>query len=444
MGTLARIANLEVIMKKGFFMALGVMFLCAEIGFGQSLLAPVEHEPDAPPPQAASEKTVQAANFEKVSPLGAPICPCDPTADSGRPLFTFSADYLLWWMRKGPVNGPLVTSGSASDPIPGAIGQPGTHVLFGNELDYHPLSGMRLQAAVNLGSNLAVEGGYFFFERGVVQFSAASDAAGSPVIARPIFNNQAGLQESYGTSNPGAWAGQSDVTSHSALQGAELNLASNLFQTKQNRLDLLFGFRWLNLSEDLVMQDGLAALQPGFLTFLGGPADPPNTLSDFDKFHARNDFYGGQIGARWESQFDRFSIALTGKIALGATQELMTIEGSSTLTTPTGSTTVPGGILAVPSNIGRYYRDAFTAVPEVNVNFNWKLTQRLEATIGYTFLFWSNVARPGSQIDTNVNPALVPTDQSFGNGLGQNRPAFTFHSSSFSAQGLNFGLTYRY
>jgi hypothetical protein len=43
-----------------------------------------------------------------------------------------STDYLLWWVRKGPVNTPLLTTGSAQDALPGAVGQSGTQVLFGD------------------------------------------------------------------------------------------------------------------------------------------------------------------------------------------------------------------------------------------------------------------------------------------------------------------------
>src|SRR5206468_1061227 len=45
--------------------------------------------------------------------------------------FYASAEYLLWWL-KGEHIPPLVTAGSASDLVPGALGQPGTAVLFGD------------------------------------------------------------------------------------------------------------------------------------------------------------------------------------------------------------------------------------------------------------------------------------------------------------------------
>jgi hypothetical protein len=138
-------------------------------------------------------------------------------------------------------------------------------------------------------------------------------------------------------------------------------------------------------------------------------------------------------------------VGLTGKIALGTTQQLATIEGSSTLLVPGAApVTAAGGILAQITNAGRHYRSEFSAVPEAGLNLGYQITERLTATVGYTFIYWSNVLRPGNQIDHTINPALPPTDQDFGNGLGQNRPAFAFHSSDFWAQGINLGLVFRY
>src|SRR5262249_22305628 len=53
-------------------------------------------------------------------------------------------DYLLWWVKDGPVPFPLVTTGNTAAAVPGALGQPGTQVLFGsNDVDFGGLSGVR-------------------------------------------------------------------------------------------------------------------------------------------------------------------------------------------------------------------------------------------------------------------------------------------------------------
>src|SRR5262249_61747030 len=98
------------------------------------------------------------------------------------------------------------------------------------------------------------------------------------------------------------------------------------------------------------------------------------------------------------------------------------------------------GLLALPTNSGRFGRDQFSVVPETGVNLSYQLCPNLRIFMGYTFLYWNNVARPGGQIDTVLNT----TQQSGGTLTGPARPAFAFHNSDFWAHGLNFGLELRY
>lgn len=79
-------------------------------------------------------------------------------------------------------------------------------------------------------------------------------------------------------------------------------------------------------------------------------------------------------------------------------------------------------------------------MPELGITLGYDFTCRLRATFGYTFLYWSKVARPGEQIDTELNPSQFPP----GTLVGAPHPQFVFHTSDFWAQGLNFGLEYRF
>jgi hypothetical protein len=138
-------------------------------------------------------------------------------------------------------------------------------------------------------------------------------------------------------------------------------------------------------------------------------------------------------------------VSLVGKIALGATQQVITVDGGSLLLTP-GSPPVSatGGILAQPTNIGRSYHSAFSVVPEADLNIGYQITHWLRAQVGYSFIYWSDVVRPGNQIDRTVNPTQAPTDPNFGPLVGPARPILTPQSTSFWAQGINFGLEFRF
>jgi hypothetical protein len=73
----------------------------------------------------------------------------------------------------------------------------------------------------------------------------------------------------------------------------------------------------------------------------------------------------------------------------------------------------------------------------------FKLLEKLRATVGYDFIFWNGVVRPGEQIDRAVNLTQSPV---FGTGelIGPARPAPRFERSDFIAHGLSLGLECRY
>jgi hypothetical protein len=189
----------------------------------------------------------------------------------------------------------------------------------------------------------------------------------------------------------------------------------------------------------------VTALVPGQLTFLGGPADPPNSLTILDRFSTYNRFFGGQLGGRVFWHLANLELGATGKVALGSTQQQAILTGITTLNMPGGTpTTNPGGILVQPTNSTRFFQSTFGVVPEFGLDLGYWLTPQIRLGMGYQFLYWSRVARPGNEIDTTVNAAQVPRDIRFANGLGDPRPAFGFHSSAYWAQGINWGVLFQY
>ena len=71
-------------------------------------------------------------------------------------------------------------------------------------------------------------------------------------------------------------------------------------------VQLAGGFRYLNLDERLDMNSFSQGIGAGTVSFpgVGQPppgnlaVTPPATVTGLDSFHTRNQFYGGQIGAR--------------------------------------------------------------------------------------------------------------------------------------------------
>ena len=84
---------------------------------------------------------------------------------------------------------------------------------------------------------------------------------------------------------------------------------------------------------------------------------------------------GVQLGGKVRWQEDWFFVGAYGKVAFGATQQSVLINGSTTVHSATlGDQTATGGILALPSNIGDYRRTIFGIVPEAGINFGVEFT----------------------------------------------------------------------
>jgi hypothetical protein len=346
--------------------------------------------------------------------------------------FYIRAAYLMWWLKSSPTP-PLVTGSLATTGVPGALGQPGTVVLFGNpNLGNNFHSGLRLTAGYwfDDDQSFGIEGsGFALVQRGV-HFGVGSN--GTPGIFRPFFSANAGGEAAEKVAFPGEIAGAVTADLTSRLWGAEANLRGNICCGPCYRIDLIGGFRFLGLQENLQISEDLHSLTDGGGSFLVS-----------DRFRADNRFYGGQIGAIAEWHVGRWSFDWSCKLGLGWTHEIVGISGATLTNTPgAGMNLQPGGLLALGSNIGRFDRNRFAFVPETGLGVSYQLTDSLRVFAGYDFFYWSSVVRPGQQIDRVVNTTQLPNSGVAVSGPA--RPAFAFRGTDFWAQGLNLGLEFRY
>lgn len=353
-------------------------------------------------------------------------CGCCPPGNR----FYGSVDYLLWWIR-GSSLPPLVTTGSINDAVPGALGQPGTQVLFGNQTtNTTPNSGLRFLAGWWFGNchTLGVEVGGFFLGDQNQNFLASS--GGDQLLTRPFINAATGMQTTELVSGPGQLAGSVSVQDRTRFWGYQANLRSNICCGCNYYVDLIGGFRAYGLDDTLTIQEQLTVLR-----------SPGGAFGVTDRFSAFNRFYGGQIGAEAEFRRGKWFVNTKAMLALGDTHQSVTISGNTVISDPVnGAVNNTGGLLALPSNIGTHSRDVFTVIPNLGLNVGYQFTNHLRAYVGYNYIYWSSVARAGNQIDhvvnTNQLPPAVPG--------GPSRPAFQFNGTDFWAQGVNFGLEFRY
>ncbi|HUT92687.1 MAG TPA: BBP7 family outer membrane beta-barrel protein [Thermoguttaceae bacterium] len=358
---------------------------------------------------------------------------CGPVHAAGCGPLWLRGDYLFWWT-KGYHVPPLVTT--STDPADGGIlGEPTTSILFGDEeIDFGSRSGGRFWIGYSFDPcrTRGVEIGYFFLGEGSTSFHAASDNDGEPVLARPFFDTELLEQNAEPISFPDMWAGEVDVSATNRLQGLEALYRRCLTEACASRLDFLVGYRYLNLEEGLRIAEDLEVIGPGTPYALG------TTVEVFDQFDTANTFHGAELGIVARSHFDGWSLEMLMKLALGSAHSEVFIDGQTTATYQGTSATHDGGILALDSNRGTHSIDQFAVVPELGITLGYELTCRLRATFGYTFLYWSQVARPGDHIDLDVNPLQIPPAQQG----GVPRPEFRWVTDDFWAQGMNFGLEY--
>jgi hypothetical protein len=359
-----------------------------------------------------------------------------------------NAGYMMSWFKAEHPSGPLVTTGSTLDAHPGAVGQPGTVSLFGqNDTNYGMFSGVRAEIGFFLDDTdmYSIEINGFYLNPNHVRASGSSDAGGNPFLSRPAFNVATMAETAYIDAAPGLAVGGYNVDSRSQLFGSEINERMHLYGAKHIHLDSLFGFRYAHLQESLTLQDQFSPLAGGTFTYNGNFLNPGDVVGDQDRFQTTNDFYGFQVGARVTWEHEWFSVSAFFKFALGINNENVNINGSSTLTSGGAMQVLPGGILALPTNINSSNRTLFGYVPETGFTASIHATKHIEFSATYAFLYWNEVARPQEQIDRAVSPTLVPTDVAYNPAATTTlRPTLNFLTEPFWMNSVTVGVTLHY
>lgn len=349
---------------------------------------------------------------------------------------------------------PLITT--STDPNvaqadAGVLGVPSTQILFGGEsvLD-SGFNGGRLQFGVWLdrAHTWGVGGEYFQLDQETTSFSATN--ANLPIIARPFFNTLTGVEDSGLTAFPGRITdGSISASAYSELKGGGFNLrylncctegcVTPLFcscpEKFCSRTETLIGYRYLQLDEGVMIQE----------SEVSGLTAAPGSLALTDHFDTRNQFNGFDFGWKYRRNRGFWSFDAMFRMGVGVTRQRVTINGQTTINDPNNNPvvqTLPGGFLAQTTNIGTYTQDEFAVVPEFRTNIGYQMTDHWRVNFGYTFIYWSNVVRPGHTISRDINPNLFPPPvQPF---AGAQRPAFAWDTTDYWVQGLNVGAEYRW
>jgi hypothetical protein len=238
------------------------------------------------------------------------------------------------------------------------------------------------------------------------QTSFSASSTGDPILARPFFDVATNSQASRLLAFPGVVTpGNVTVTTDSEVMGGDAYVRRALCRWQGGRFDLIVGYQFARIDESLIISDLLTDANAGNLIPDG------TTQAITDSFVTRNEYHAASVGAA--AQFERgcLRLDLLGKIGFGNMQETVTIFGQTvTDTPPLGSpdNVQQFGLLAQGVNIGTFSQDQFTVSPEINVKLVYHVTPCVDVAAGYTFLYWSNLAQPGRQMDLDLR---VPADR---------------------------------
>ncbi|MFM8188773.1 MAG: BBP7 family outer membrane beta-barrel protein [Pirellula sp.] len=356
-----------------------------------------------------------------------------------------SVDYL--GLFASGMNMPaLVTSSPAGSPQSVAGVLPGANVLYGgNDNAFSSqINGIRVRVGIwsAVRPNFGVEGEYFGFNEIDESFSASS--SGSPILARPFYNNMTGLQDAELVAFPNLLSGNVQVEATSRLDAAAVRFRHILCcgekgscspwdcspLVAQSRIDATLGWRYMQLVEGLTITEDLSSLSP----------NNPGSFLIRDDFQTFNQFNGVEFGFQWLYRKGFWSLDALMRTSVGVSRQWLQIEG--TTRSPRDGAAQAGGLLAQPGrNIGVYDRNELGVVPEFGTTLGYQLTERLKLNFGYTSIYWSNVLRPGDQIDNTVNTNLLPPVIAGSSYMGQ---PFAVKEVDYWVHGFTAGIEYRW
>jgi len=335
-----------------------------------------------------------------------------------KPGFKLYGEYLVWWLRRAYAP-PILTAGTAASQ--GVLGQPGTRVIYGDEWletrhDDRFIGGRFGAEWMHRSGEFGLEGRAFFLERDSTYKTIKWRT--DPLMALSYKDASTGRESSIVISGEDATRGllSGGFVGYSRVElfGQEINGVVPLRSHGHWKVDALAGARFLQL------RDRYHHTATNWET----PANQVLT-GIIDNYRYHNAFYGGQIGLKGESQWNRVSLQARGTIALGADAQTAKIWGESIVHTPTSRTVTPTGLYVQRANTGTFTNCNFDAVGEVAVNLGFDFTHWLRGYMGYTFLYWADPVRAASQVQRNIN--------------FDNQPV-TFNGDPVWAQGMNFGF----
>jgi putative beta barrel porin BBP7 len=402
------------------------------IVFLTALAAPAQSQPRPPAPPASLNSLDQPTQYPPL--LRPPASPDPPLAEVPRgPTGEYDHGYVYlpeyvppcapeacrplgrWWIspsfefawlpaRPAPTNIRLRVPAPGGGTIPGPV---------------LPIAG---QSADTFQAGFGLTGGWWFNDRNTcgVEASLFTLSGGDRTIdgiapgMLVLFPDGAGSTPEVLLFPPGfPITGIFPVTLSTWFIGADVNYRHNLHCGPSTRLDLLAGYRFAYLEDEM---------------FLGEAPDGSSTDYRYNRIAVMNPFHGGQVGFAGEYRGERWYLSGAAKVAFGvvspevcASGLFRNTEGFTGLErfAPAGPRRGLGnggytGLTAAGDG-----DDRFAVLPSLNLQLGRQVGQHARLYVAYSFQYLSEVARLGDVLKPGV-AGLKYTDfwvQSLGLGF---------------------------
>jgi len=343
------------------------------------------------------------------------------------PEMWLQAETLLWFpqARTNPALAVLAPAGGF--PSQNILDAPVTPIgeQFGNNLS----PGMRLDAGRYFGDGtFGIGGRFWILSEDDDTFSLSGDGTNQS-IGRPFFNASPGagfedaVQVAFEDGGLNTFAGSVSADASLTVMAAEAYGRFALSSGKDYHTDLLGGYSYFGIDDDLSITSQSIDKQDGGVTRFN------------DVFNTSNDFHGGQLGSETILRRGRWVARSLTKVHLGNMNQQVAIAGTGTVQATDVSPVLPfgTGLLAGGAN-GVFTRDAFAFAPEMNLKLGYRFRDHITFSVGYSFIYWSQVALAGQQIDRNLSIDPVT-------GVQPRSLPYSIRSTGFWAQGVDLGTT---
>ena len=342
----------------------------------------------------------------------------------------YSGAYMHTWARSRGVP-PLVTTSPDATPRALAGVLPGATILFGDEGVGGGLTpGMKLEMGRWMGDgHVGLAGRLFYMENDTDGFSAQSNGT-LPILALPFFDPIGGIEDALLLAHPDvATDGRVGISYDLEALSADALLRFKIARTSGIHIDLTGGYNFARVDDSLLLRAQTTDADNTNLV-------PNGTVFDItDSFAAENTFHGGSIGLNLKLCHGRMTVRGMSKLSVGNMHQELAIAGQQVITPPGGGAPaiVNNGVYAQQSLIGNYSRDTTSFIPEASLQLGYRLTRQFEMNVGYSMLYFTNVALAGGSVEHTVDL----------NGAGGPTPP-SFNDSSLWLQGITIGGAFNY